>query len=110
MPICNLIPLPLESTKPQFFCDICQRTFTPTNPKARRFCPGEPVAAPVPMNAASVAALANLPHRSPEEVTRIMLEICQPCEQFNAGKCNLCGCDLGRKIALEANHCPAGKW
>lgn len=34
------------------------------------------------------------------------LEICRGCEQWDGGRCRICGCGLAAKIALKTSHCP----
>ncbi len=62
-------------------------------------------------------AAAGFPTRSPEEVTRIYEECCEPCDSNVDGKCKECGCNvsesrfvLRNKIKMKTETCPLGKW
>lgn len=32
------------------------------------------------------------------------------CPEFVDGRCRLCGCRLGLKVRMAAEHCPIDKW
>ena len=60
---------------------------------------------------------ANFPVREQAEVERIEKDICRPCEHYNEGRCNKCGCkvtkssiSLFNKIKMKTEVCPVGKW
>jgi hypothetical protein len=50
--------------------------------------------------------------RSPEEVSKSRLEICQTCDFFRhkSQTCRKCGCFMKLKTTLEKAKCPVGKW
>lgn len=52
------------------------------------------------------------PLRTDEEVERIYNDICEPCEFFKKGRCDLCGCNLKTKIKWQTTKCPHNppKW
>ncbi len=52
---------------------------------------------------------AGAPITKIEEKNR-RLEICLSCENYDNGKCKLCGCNLDLKILTETAHCPINKW
>jgi len=48
---------------------------------------------------------------APNDVKRVRLEICEPCEEFTENrKCRACGCFMDWKAGWAAMHCPKGKW
>lgn len=56
---------------------------------------------------------AGKPTRTKEEHNDILNNICKPCEQYNKGRCKLCGCKLEgfvNKIKYATSHCPINKW
>lgn len=60
---------------------------------------------------------AGRPVRSPEEIKVIYAEHCQPCQHFNSGYCEVCGCRVRRsgfaltnKIKMATEACELGKW
>jgi len=44
-----------------------------------------------------------------EEVAR-RRAICLDCEQWDDGRCRICGCFLAAKIRMKTEHCPIAKW
>ncbi len=53
--------------------------------------------------------VGGLARAGPEETAR-RLAICAGCEQFSDGRCRLCGCRLGLKVAMQTESCPVGNW
>lgn len=50
-----------------------------------------------------------------EDTMLARLEICENCDKIfkPAGrrwKCKRCGCQLQKKVAVQASECPLGKW
>lgn len=56
--------------------------------------------------------LINGSPRSPEDISRYRLEICNSCEFFRkrTNQCKKCGCFMKLKTTLEKAKCPIGKW
>jgi hypothetical protein len=48
---------------------------------------------------------AGRPTRTPERAQEVM-DICQDCVHFKAGKCLACGCKLSCKIKMATTSCP----
>ncbi len=50
--------------------------------------------------------------RSPEEVVKSRMDICNGCEFYRArtNQCKKCGCFMKLKSKLEHAKCPIGKW
>lgn len=36
--------------------------------------------------------------------------ICESCEDYDFGVCNLCGCFCAAKVKLKSEKCPKGQW
>lgn len=59
--------------------------------------------------AASIAeyvALLDEAIRTPEEIYRERLAICQDCDQLQSGTCRLCGCYVETRAAKKGQQCP----
>lgn len=56
--------------------------------------------------------LINGSPRSPEELAKYRLEICQTCEFYKpkTNRCAKCGCFMKLKTQLEHAKCPMKKW
>ena len=54
--------------------------------------------------------LVNGSPRSPEELEKYRLSICQTCEHYVRRRCQKCGCFMKLKTKLEHAKCPVGKW
>jgi len=57
------------------------------------------------------------PVRSEEEIMKILETYCKPCEAYEKGGCQSCGCRVNlattaplNKIAMATEKCPLGKW
>jgi hypothetical protein len=50
--------------------------------------------------------------RSPEEVVKSRMDICNGCEFYRArtNQCKKCSCFMKLKTKLEHAKCPIGKW
>ena len=79
---------------------------------------GEPTPAAYPSAARQAANLAGslwdwavsgFMVASQEEQDR-RLAICHGCEQWDEGRCRICGCHLAAKVKMKTGHCPIGKW
>lgn len=44
------------------------------------------------------------------ELAAERLNVCRKCPFYRFGKCQICGCFLRAKTALESEKCPLGKW
>ena len=38
------------------------------------------------------------------------IAICESCDQLSGARCAKCGCYTNKKIILQTEHCPIGKW
>lgn len=38
------------------------------------------------------------------------IEMCQSCDYLNGTRCAKCGCFTTKKISLQTENCPIGKW
>lgn len=43
---------------------------------------------------------------APDEEQSRRLTICRGCENFDVGRCRICGCNLALKVWLKTEHCP----
>lgn len=50
--------------------------------------------------------------RSPEELAKYRLQICQTCDFYrkSTNQCKKCGCFMKLKTTLAQAKCPLGKW
>jgi hypothetical protein len=88
--------------EPQVYAKLRQKYSPQTSPSLMQQARNAAIAA------GSVAKAAVKGERikvDPAEVTRRM-GICNTCEHFNNGRCNLCGCIINFKTRLETEHCP----
>jgi len=45
-----------------------------------------------------------------EETREERIEICEGCDQLRGARCAKCGCYTMKKIILQTESCPIGKW
>jgi len=112
----------------QFSADlICERCgYQARKANTRRACPSlrsaEEATGVLTLGVHYVSAVARWiaagrPTRSQERINEILTTICEPCEKFKDGACDLCGCRINRspaalknKLAMATEACPLGKW
>ena len=45
-----------------------------------------------------------------EELRKERIAICEGCDQLSGARCAKCGCYTNKKIILQTESCPIGKW
>ena len=65
-------------------------------------------------------AVVGIDRTDPDELTRRVRaclghptggpDAIPPCDQYDSGKCNACGCFVKFKTKLDSERCPLGKW
>jgi hypothetical protein len=45
-----------------------------------------------------------------EETRKERIAICEDCDQLSGARCAKCGCYTNKKIILQTEKCPIGKW
>lgn len=100
---CDLVNMHVDAT---FCSEICQgrykRVLSGQMPGAKQLVRGAG-------KAAVRAAKAGFLQRSAEELKRIKT-ICEKCDRYSGGRCDLCGCFLKAKWRLASEKCPLEKW
>ncbi len=105
-------------------CTVCGLKVEAEDPaKVYAACPGEPRKFPPLLKQARNYAKAVTEHvasgmetRTDEEVINL-LQICELCEDYQDGRCRVCGCRVSaeknafaNKLRMKSQKCPRGLW
>lgn len=105
-------------------CEVCGRMIRCSDPsKIFATCSGKPRQFPPLLKQARNYARAVTEHvasgmetRTDEEVINL-LQICELCEEYQDGRCRVCGCRVSaeknafaNKLRMKSQKCPRGLW